>query len=106
MLVALNRLLDAYIVGRKKADMSLIEALEKVKTKRLKQLILANSFESEDIEFNRLKNKLNSIKREIAKESLNIFDMEKQEKLYEQFQDYSQQLSKILNLQQDELNYL
>ena len=109
MLVPLHRLLDVYVLSGKEPNEKLVEALEGVKSKRLKQLVEANHFESKsdeerDSEVKQLKIKLDVVKREIGKDEVNIFNMDKKEKLYEEFQDYSQQLSKMLNLKKDKLD--
>ena len=101
----LNRLLDAYILGKKEPNEKLVEALEMVKAKKLKQLMEANRFENiEEVEVKQLKIKIDEVKREIAKDSVEFFNIEEKERLYEKFQDYSQQLSKILNLKRDKLD--
>ena len=110
MSVALERLLDAYIISKLDGDKNLIEMIEKVKAKRLKQLMISNSFEKRELSFSKdkkitfeqLKIKLEAIKRAIVQEEIGFFDIEKQNKLYEEFQDYSQQLSKLLALDNEE----
>jgi len=104
MSIALERLLDVYVMSGKKADGSLVDALETLKSKRLKQL-MANHLSS-NIDFSKeyqtkfayLQSKLKSVRRELKKEEVVLFMTTKQKKLYEEFQDYSQQLSKLLSL--------
>jgi CHAT domain-containing protein len=109
MMVSLHRLLDVYILSGKEPNEKLVEALEMVKSKRLKQLMEANHFEkrldkAQEFDVKQLKMKLDVVKREIAKDSIDIFNMKKKERLYEELQDYSQQLSKLLNLKKDRLD--
>ena len=105
MMVYLNRLLDAYVLSEREPNEKLVELLEMVKAKRLKQLMEANRLDKmEEVKVKQLKKKLDIVKREIAKDSLDMFNIGNKERLYEKFQDYSQQLSRILNLKRDKLD--
>jgi len=110
MSIALNRLLDAYVDGNKKADENLVKILECVKAKRLKQLLVSNQFPNEAMSFNKsdklkiekIKIKLNILKREIRDyESFSVSTSNTSDELYERFQDYSQELSKLLQVKED-----
>jgi len=107
MTYPLSRLLDIY--SNTNADKSCIEALELIKSKKLKQLLFSSGDyllldESLRVEFEMIRAKLEEIKKEI-KRGDSFFDRERQSRLYEEFQDYSQQLSKLLTTdRREELN--
>jgi CHAT domain-containing protein len=101
MMIPLLQLIESYRLLKSPIGNELIHAIEKVKAKKLKQLMLNNFLEKEitvnSQEVHELKNNLQRVKEKIQKLT-NEVDIELKQKLYDEYQDTIHQLSNLIPL--------